>query len=247
MDSLNDNTTRIVVTEDSRALPLSQYLTIHSFFGGTPRLTIAVRSILGRLLINLQLHKPGIIVRIIYPDNILLNATNLSVLLGSVYDCQQMAAQGQRAIYLPLPDHFAKVDNPFLPPEYYHEPPRKHTTSFDIWQFGILLLYVITGFLPHSYGSELMKHVSDDAIRPKEARVQLTSEQSELDDPPCYPRCNFFYDWLNLCPVVPSTERCVGERGKCFIATINPGPQPSILELDNYKLLSCKNTKINYD
>lgn len=75
-----------------------------------------------------------------------------------------------------------------------------------------------------------MKHVSDDARRPKEARVQLTSEQSELDDPPCYPRCNFFYDWLNLCPVVPSTERCVGERGECFIKTINPGPQPSILD-----------------
>ena len=245
-EDFSNNTEIVVVTEDSRALPLSHYLTIHSFLGGTSRLISAVRSIFSRLLVALyQFHKSGIIVRTVYPDNILLNAADLSVTFGNVYDCQQLMINGH-PIYLPLPKDFAHYSNPFLPPEYFHEPPRKYTTAFDIWQFGMTLLYVITGFLPVSYGTKLMKHIDDDWRRPNEQHVRI-NVSNPLDDPEIYPRPIFFYDWMKGGPLVSEKERCTGERGECFFSTPNPGSSPTILNLNQYKLLPCKNTKVNYD
>ncbi|OHT15376.1 IQ calmodulin-binding motif family protein [Tritrichomonas foetus] len=241
-----DEESRIVTSEDSRSLPLSHYIIIHSYLGANSRLILAARSILSRILSVLyQLHKNGIILRTLIPDNILLNATNGTVSIGNVFDCQQAAGTG-RPNYLPLPDHFSTYTNPFLPPEYYHEPPRKWTTAFDVWQFGILLLYLITGFLPKSYGAELMKHI-DDEQRLKMRRVVIYGS-SPLDDPPLYPKCNFFYDWLNGCEVIIQGDRAswVSGDGKCFITTDRQSV-PSILELDHYHLLPYKNTKIKYD
>ncbi|OHS98482.1 IQ calmodulin-binding motif family protein [Tritrichomonas foetus] len=248
-DKIGENVEIVVFTEDSRALPLSHYLTIHSFLGGTSKLISAVRSIFSRVLVALyQLHKSGIILRTLYPDNILLNASNLSVTFGSVYDCQLLPVNG-RSIYLPLPKTFSHFSNPFLPPEFFHDPPRKYTAAFDIWQFGMSLLYVITGFLPESYGSELMKHLDDDWRVPKEHRVTIDTS-NPLDDPTVYKRPIFFYDWMKGGPLVSEKERSTGERGECFFTTPAQGQgvaPPTILDLNNYKLLPCKNTKATYD
>lgn len=257
---IGDSKSLVVITEDPRALPLSHYLTIHSFLGGTSRLISVVRSICSNLLVSLyQFHKAGVIIRTVYPDNILLNAANLSVTFGSSYDCQKLSSNG-RTVYLPLPKEFAKITNPYLPPEYFHESPGKYTTAFDIWQFGMTLLYLITGFLPVSYGSELMKHLEDDSRLPKELHVVIDSS-NPLDDAPVYPRPIFFYDWMKNAPLVSEKERCTGERGECFF-TMPTEPKnglgnqisntgslypPTILELDNYKLFPVKNLKATFD
>lgn len=257
-ERLGNSSSLIVMTEDPRALPLSHYLTIHSFLGGTNRLITAARSIFSQVLVILyQLHKAGILMRTVYPDNILLNAANLTVTFGTAYDCQEILKNG-RTVYLPLPKSFAHYSNPFLPPEYFHESPGKFTPAFDVWQFGMSLLYVITGFLPVSYGSELMKHLDDDFRLPKEHHVQIDSS-NPLDDPPLYPRPIFFYDWMKDAPLVSEKERCTGDRGECFFTM--PAEQknglinttncsyypPTILELNNYKLLPFKNAKATFD
>ena len=241
----DDTATVLVVSEDVKALPLSHYLTIHSYLGGNARLISAVRSIFARVLVSLyQLHKAGIIVRTLYPSNILMNASDLTVKIGNVYDCQQISSVGN-SIYLPLPKEFAKDTNPYLPPEYYHEPPNKYTTAFDIWQFGMMLLYVVTGYLPPAYGSELKKHLNSEQLK----EFQSKSDPNEtIDDPPVYPRAIFFYDWLKDAPVVLRHERNIGDRGECYFTTDNLNNTPgTILNLDTYKLLPFKNTKVNYD
>lgn len=247
-NSATDETlSTMVVTEDVKALPLSHYLTIHSYLGGNARLISAVKSIFSKVLVTLyQLHKAGIIVRTIYPANILLNSADLSVKIGSIYDCQQTVVNG-RSIHLPLPEDFAKYTNPFLPPEFYHEPPRRYTTAFDIWQFGMTLLYVITGYLPPSYGSELKQHLSPSVLAniKKHVRIELGNE---LNDPPIYPKVILFYDWLKGAPLSTENDRQVGDRGECFFTTTQPSKkQASILDLDKYKLLPYKNTKVHYD
>ena len=246
-----DGSAQVVITDDAKALPLSYFLKVHSFLGGNSRLLLAARSILSKVLtLVYQLHKNGIILRTLIPANILLNAQTGTVSLGGVFDCQQIGTSTTKANYLPLPPAFAVPSNPFLPPEYFHEGPRRHTTAFDVWQFGVLLLYVLTGFLPPAYGTELLKHM-EDAKRITQKRVKLTGPTSELDDPPLYPRINFFYDWLKGCPiyVMKDGERNVwtGDMGECFITTERSGTTPSILELDHYKLLPYKNTKLKYD
>ncbi|OHT13846.1 IQ calmodulin-binding motif family protein [Tritrichomonas foetus] len=251
-NSLTDeNSTVIVISEDIRALPLSHYLTIHSYLGGSARLVSAIRSIFSRVLVGMyQLHKAGIIIRTLYPGNILLNANDLTVKIGNIYDCQQSTING-KCTHLPLPKHFAQDSNPFLPPEYFHEPPRKYTTAFDVWQFGMTLLYVLTGYLPHSYGSVLKKHLktTNQYIEKKHVRIESRIEDDDfVSDPQIYPKVIFFYDWLKDAPVVMEKDRNIGDRGECYFTTKNPkSKKASILELDHYKLLPYKNTKVNYD
>ncbi|KAK8835507.1 hypothetical protein M9Y10_044349 [Tritrichomonas musculus] len=242
-----DDTSCVVFTEDSKALPLSHYLVIHSFLGANSRLILAARSICSRVLSLLyQLHKSGVILRTLIPDNILLNAQNGTVSIGNVFDSQQVATANSKAVYLPLPENFALYSNPFLPPEYFYEPPRKWTTAFDVWQFGILLLYLITGFLPSSYGTELMKHL-DESQRLSLRRTVMTNSH-QLADPHLFPQKNFFYDWLKGCPVLVQGDRksWVGDNGVCYITTDRP-VTASILELDYYHLLPYKNIKLKYD
>lgn len=245
-----DGTTQVVVTDDSKALPLSHYVRIHSFLGGNSRLLLAARSILSRVLtIVYQLHKSGIILRSLLPSNILLNAQSGNVTIGDVFDCAQMATETTSANYLPLSPAMADPSNPFLPPEYFHESPSKHTTAFDVWQFGVLLLYVLTGFTPPAYGKELIKHMEYEE-RATQHKFDIKTPTGELDDPPIYPRINFFYDWLKGCNVyfMKSGERNVwtGDMGECFITTEHHR-KASILELDHYHLLPYKNAKIQYD
>ena len=182
-ENVTNELSQIVLTDDSKALPLSHYLTIHSYLGANSRILLAARSILANVLTCLyQLHKCGVIMRTLSPINVLLNAQFGAIRIGNLFDCQTSS------VFIPLPKQFADPSNPFLPPEYYYEPMNGYTSAFDIWQFGILLLYVLTGFQPVSYGTELIKHVSKD-------------EKTGL-----YPRYNFFYDWLKGCNIVQKGE-----------------------------------------
>ena len=243
----SDDITQIVITEDSRALPLSHYLLIHSFLGQTSCHIQAVKSIMSRIMSTLaQLHKTGIIVRTVTPTNILMNASDNSITFGNIYDCQEVAKES-KSVYLPFSEEFGDPSNPFLPPEYFHEPPRRWTQAFDVWQIGMVLLYMITGFLPKSYGSELMSHLGEGARMPKDRHVTMFNEKSPLDDPPVYPRVIFFYDWLNGSPLVGPNERCTGERGECFFQSSESGNPATILDLDKYKLLPYSSSRQTFD
>ncbi|KAI5511190.1 serine/threonine-protein kinase PIM family, partial [Trichomonas vaginalis G3] len=241
--SLKDNNTySMIISEDTRTLSLEHYLTIHSFMGGDSRLISGAKQILSKLLVCLSsIHELNIIVRTVVPSNIMLNPSLGSVSFGSLYD-SQLNEGSSRAIYLPLPAKFASHDNPFLPPEYYHTPPRLWTKAFDVWQFGILMLYMLTGEMPPAYGSELLKC---SAISKHKVFIEDTNP---LDDPPIYERAPFFYNWLQNFKIVKEGEKCVGEKGECHIQTNNPEETEStILNLDSYRLLPFKNTKAKTD
>jgi hypothetical protein len=75
-------------------------------------------------------------------------------------------------------------------------------------------------------------------------------DTNPLSEPPQYPRCNFFYDWLKGAKVVNlfggEKTSWIGERGECYITSDQAGPA-SVLALDHYSLLPYKNTKLAYD
>ena len=214
--------TRVVIalTEDIKVLPLSHYLNIHSFLGGNSRLILAARKICSNVLTILyQLHKAGLILRTLYPDNIMLNSQTEQITIGNIYDCQTISGNN-----LPLPEPFNDINNPFLPPEYFTSDPLQFTRGFDVWQFGILLLYILTGYLPPSYGSEMKKNEG------------------------C--KDGFFYDWLQGAPLVSNTSnQVVGSHGECFLQTsLSPDIPASVLNLEYYTLLPYKCAKNkNYD
>jgi serine/threonine protein kinase len=234
-------TTQIVLADDSRSLSLNHYLTVHSFLGGNPQLILAARSILGHVLGCLyQLHKNDIILRCLCPENVLINIQTGIVRIGSLLDAQE-----GRANCLPLPSHFTDPSNPFLPPEFYHCSPREYTAKFDVWQFGVLLMYVITGSLPPSYGTQLLQHIA--AISLSKSRTEEKPQKDMFSDPPLYPQFNFFYDWLKEIKIVNPTESVLGPRGECYISTGKLEIQSSILELDSLRLLPFKSTRLNVD
>ena len=233
--------TQVIITEEKFALPLSHYLTIHSYLGSTRRSLDAARSILGNILTCLyELHKNNIIMRTLCPENVLLNPENHSIKISNMYDVQL-----RDSVMLPLPEQFANPSNPFLPPEYFHVPPKEYTTAFDIWQFGMLLLYIITGFKPKAYGEELMKYMTE--LSCGDFHDWNTKRTDPLADPKIYPKYGFFYDWLTGCTIVKAGDSVMGQSGECFIAATNPDVPTSILQLANYNLLPYKNTKLNYD
>ena len=233
--------TQVVITEEKFALPLSHYLTIHSYLGSTQRSLGAARSILGTILNCLyELHKNKIIMRTLCPENVLLNPENHSIKIGNMYDVQL-----RDSVMLPLPPQFADPSNPFLPPEYFHVPPKEYTTAFDVWQFGMLLLFVVTGFKPRAYGEELMQYMTE--LSCGDVHDWKTHQTDPLADPTIYPKYGFFYDWLRGCTVVKAGESVMGQSGECFIATTDPDVPTSILQLASYNLLPYKNTKLNYD
>ncbi|EAX85249.1 hypothetical protein TVAG_136860 [Trichomonas vaginalis G3] len=240
--AIGDGTTRVVIGEGSRALPLSHFLKVHSFLGSDPRSLGVANSILCKSLqILYSLHKLGIILRTFYPENIYLNVETSQTMIGSIFD-----AQFKDTPILPLPEPFNHPSNPFLPPEYFHEPLEKMTTAFDVWQLGMLLLYTITGYLPKSYGLELLEHLGEDVndYQKFEKNGQYRSSSFHRT----YPRTHFFYDWLKDAKMVGPNERCTGERGECFIRSDDCNlKNPTILDLDHYTLLPYKNSKINYD
>lgn len=152
-------------------------------------------------------------------------------------DCQKLASSGAgRAIYLPFPPIFAKPSNPFLPPEFFHDPPRKYTTAFDVWQFGVLALYIITGFLPKSYGDCLISRFNESQAHHHVSFAEL----SPFDDPHPYPRLEFFYDWLDGISIYNSRDQFSGERGECLLTSEILQTNGTVLSLDAYKLKSLR-------
>jgi len=229
-----DTEYRISMIEDPNCLPLSHFLLLHSYLGGDSRLLLAARSICIKVLSMLhQLHQKNIIVRNLCPENILINVKTNNICFGSLLDCQ---TNDPSPSYLPLPKSFSNFSNPYLPPEFYHDQPDMFTPAFDVWQFGILLLYIITGFLPHSYGTELMEH---------RTHLSIINSDDPLQEPPKHPRIKFFYDWLKDSHLVKNGDRCIGDRGECYITCDDPFKPASILDIDHYLLLPYKSTKIN--
>lgn len=233
---------KIITSEDMRALPLTYFLKVHSFLGADPRLLSVAKSICSRCLCMLyNLHQKNIILRTLYPDNIYLNGHMNQVMIGSLLDAQFTDSDP-----IPLPPKFTDPSNPFLPPEFFHRPPSEWTSAFDIWQFGMLLLFILTGQLPRSYGLELMSSLTEEQIQEAENKKEEFHD-SILSHAPIYPKPNFFYDWLEDFKIVSSLEKCTGECGECFIQCDEELRRPSILDLEHYSLLPYKNTKLNYD
>lgn len=230
-------TTHIVVTQNTRALPLSHYLTIHSFLGSTQTRIYTAKIIFSKILSALRkLHSKNIICRTVVPSNIFIDSANNIIQIGTIFDCQHNMPNKISTV-LPLPTDFAQPTNPFLPPEYYHKPLYEHTTAFDIWQIGVLLLYILTGNLPPSYGSELLSRLSTES-EPK--RVRFNNDYN-LTEPPLYTDIGFFYDWMKGATVVPPTERVYGECGEIFFVS-ELGLPATCLDIEHYNFmpLGCK-------
>lgn len=227
----------IAMSEDSLGSSLNYFITLNSFLGADQNLICVCRTICAISLSFLHvLHQNNIICRVFTPSNIYLSLSQPYVTINTLIDSQIVNKKG-----IPLPPNFIDPSNPFLPPEFYHVPPEQYTTAWDIWQFGITLLYILTGFMPRSYGSILMEHV-------KEEHGSLIMNPSDPFSPTrIYPKVKFFYDWLNGIKLVHGDEKFQGERGECFVQTELQNKNATILDIQKYKLLPYANTRLNCD
>ena len=229
----------VIIDESSHSLPLSYYLSVHSFMGDSWQMVRYASSILYQILVILSsMHQNRIICRVLTPSNIFLDSNANKVTIGSVLD-----SQGVGGPFVKMPDDFSHPSNPYLPPEYYHQKPESYTSAFDIWQFGILLLYMITGQLPPSYGKEYLLHTEHSQ---RNTRTEK-SNSSILQRPKEYPRIVFFYDWIKTISVVSPNDKHIGERGESFFVTESSKLSASLLSIESLRLLPSLNSKLSID
>jgi hypothetical protein len=93
---------------------------------------------------------------------------------------------------MPTLVHFTDPSNPILPYEFSHCSPGEYTTQFDVWQFGVLLMDLISGLLPLSYGTEPLQHIANVSFG--QNRVEQKSHKDISNGLPLHLRFNFFYD-----------------------------------------------------
>jgi len=131
-------------------IPLSYILVSNPFCKGTPNEFLVARYWLSQILVLLSvLHKQSIVLRSCLPSNFILSPDGAFVQISSLADSY---FQDSDIVKLP----FVDKEPYWLPPEYWanHNP----TPAFDIYQFGILVLYLMTGFRAPSFVEIIKNH-----------------------------------------------------------------------------------------
>ena len=92
------------------------------------------------LMIMAGVHEQNVILRTVVPSNFFVSYDGTNVVIQTMADALFRDESPDK----PLP--FENDETPWMPPEYYTKQPI--TPAFDVFQFGILMLYTLTGFLP---------------------------------------------------------------------------------------------------
>ena len=143
-------TSKIMQNYPSGHVPLSYVLEANPFKSGSPQSFLVARYWLLQMLVIIgTLHGTKTVLRSCLPSNFLVSPDGSTITLLSVSDA-----------YIPgnktPPLHWANTFEHFLPPEYFDTD--KPTPAFDVFQFGVLLLWVFTDFSPPSFAQTLKEH-----------------------------------------------------------------------------------------
>lgn len=99
------------------------------------------------LMIMAGVHEQNVVLRTVIPSNFFVSYDGVNVVIQTMADALFHDDNPDK----PLP--FEKEETPWMPPEFYTNQPI--TPAFDVFQFGVLMLYTLTGFLPTPFLSIL--------------------------------------------------------------------------------------------
>ena len=173
---ITDDHNQLLMEYPINFIPLCYILSHNPFKCGIRRTLTTALFWLSRVLVHLNLlHRSQFLLRAVLPENILVSNDGNDVKFDSI---SEFAIQ--RADFKPV--SYESPNSPWLPPEYWAK--QSATPAFDIYQFGILLVVVLTGFVPSSFGDIIAQHTR---FR-KENTMDIAKSK------------NFFYDPLNGFP-----------------------------------------------
>lgn len=101
------------------------------------------------LMIIAAIHEHSVVVRSLLPSNILISNDGSHLMLQTLADA---CFDGETETPLP----YENVHSTWLPPEHWAGKPP--TPAFDIFQFGVLMLLILTDYMPPSFGEVIAEH-----------------------------------------------------------------------------------------
>lgn len=156
--------------------PMNYILASNPFRDARPDSILVARYWLSQILMMIAgLHEHNIVVRSLLPSNLFLSFDGINVQIQSLADALFDKEKNDK----PLPFN----DTAWNPPECFFN--EKITTSFDIFQFGVLMCYMLTGMLPNSFNNVLRTH---QKLSSKSAAAVLDNENflyDPFDGLPC--------------------------------------------------------------
>ncbi|OHS96460.1 IQ calmodulin-binding motif family protein [Tritrichomonas foetus] len=100
------------------------------------------------LMIIAALHKHKIVLRSLLPSNLFVSYDGVNVQVQSLADALFVKDKDDK----PLPFE----NTPWNPPECYYQ--ERATPAFDIFQFGVLMAYMMTGVMPNAFNEVIKYH-----------------------------------------------------------------------------------------
>lgn len=223
-------------------VPLSYLLTFNQFKCGLSMTVKTALCWLSKILVVLcTFHHSNFVIRKLLPENILISNDGNEVKILSLSDFCEVVKSRKSKNNAPKTSETRKTTNspkkrnvqfifneneqsnkfrkvsyecqnsPWLPPEYWAH--MNATPAFDIYQFGILLVLVLTGFVPSSFGEIIAKHTK---FR-KEDPMEIAKSQ------------RFFYDPLHGFPY--SDFDFFRAKSAALSATLQISSQSSLLDI----------------
>lgn len=189
MIAISNTNDQILTEYPSNFFPLSYLLTYNQFRTGHSSSIKAGLFWLSRILIILcAMHRSNFVLRMVLPDNIIISNDGNEVKILSLSEFTQYSRNSDRKSFKKV--SYDNQFSPWLPPEYWAQ--MIATPAFDMYQFGILMVVVLTGFIPASFGNIVSKHMK---YRKNEDPMDIARSQSFFFDPlegfP-YDECSFF-------------------------------------------------------
>ncbi|OHT09582.1 IQ calmodulin-binding motif family protein [Tritrichomonas foetus] len=169
--AVSDDKTQFLYEYPLNYVPFNYILSYNQFKCGLPRTVRTAFLWLSKLLIIMaSAHKANIVIRSLIPENILVSNDGFEVIIHSLSEFAYSKSPFKTVSY-------ERKNTPWLPPEYWAQ--KAITQAFDIYQFGILLVVVLTGFVPSSFGEIIATHLK---FRNEDA-MEIAKSQKFFYDP----------------------------------------------------------------
>lgn len=150
--AISNDCSKLVLQYPLGQVPMTYVLNTRPFIDGKSANIVVARFWLSQVLMLMaSLHEKNIVVRTIMPSNLLVTNDGTNVQIYTLADSLFPGEDKDK----PLP--FNHSSSPWIPPEHYSNQPV--TSAFDVFQFGVLLLYTLIGETPQAFGSTLEAHM----------------------------------------------------------------------------------------
>lgn len=147
--AISTDSTDYIVQYPVENVPFSYILESCPFRDAKATSILVARYWLSQILMMIAcVHKHNIVLRSILPSNLFVSYDGINVQIQSLADALFESDNSDK----PLPFK----DTVWNPPECYLN--QQPTPAFDIFQFGVLMCYMLTGMLPNSFVTVLRNH-----------------------------------------------------------------------------------------